>query len=69
MNKPYFVMLTCEDGESIIPLMDKNNQGNVARFKDPVVATNAGSSDELGKKYGFEIFEVYTGIAYHNGQK
>ena len=56
----YFVMLNCEDGENITPLMD-DKTGQVVRFKGPEKAIDAADRNDLGCTYGYEVFVVQNG--------
>ena len=55
MSKPYFVMLYSQNGEILIPLLDKSNQ--LMRFSTIKEAKTAGENTILGAHYGCSVFD------------
>lgn len=55
MDKPYFVILNCQNG-SVAPMVDDN--GDLAMFENKSGAFQSAESNVLGAHFGFEIFEL-----------
>jgi len=59
-DKPYFVILQCQNG-GVAPLMDDDE---IALFDTERDAFLCARENPLGAQFGFEIFELGTGNNY-----
>ena len=55
MTRPYFVMLTNQDGTRIVPLVDE--EGDLVMFSHWIAADEAGRTSLMGSAFGYEVFK------------
>jgi hypothetical protein len=55
MTRPYFVMLTNQDGTRLVPLVDE--EGDLVMFSHWIPADEAGRTSLMGSAFGYEVFK------------
>jgi hypothetical protein len=60
MDKQFFVMMFNQKGNHILPLIDDNE--NIKLWDDETEALEYAESHFYASKFGFEIFEIGTGL-------
>jgi hypothetical protein len=60
MNQQFFIMLNSQSGCNIMPLVTEDNE--VAVFPSEEAAREVADNHPYCQAFGFEIFEVGTGI-------
>ncbi len=59
IEKPYFVILNGQKG-TFHALIDEN--GGLAFFESEIQAINSAQNNVLGSHFGFEVFELGSGL-------
>ena len=58
MNNRFFVILTSQDGESGLPLVDDNN---MVMFETTSAAITQAENNPLGQTFGYDIYKLEEG--------
>ena len=63
MDKPFFIMMYNQKGTVAMPITDSDNDDQVAFYATEEEALDAMDGHIYAEAFGFEIFEMGTGVS------